>query len=90
MFGSISWIDFIKRVSMTQIVFGLVISAGALAMIYRIYLSFTENREKVIETKQSDAVTKDEQKDSQDAKTSQNSTDAFNNAVADFERDNKS
>ncbi len=75
---------------MIKLILGLLMGGGILATIYEIYLHFTESREKLVEAKQSQELTKDTEKDKQDAETSKDSTDKFNDAVNEFERDNKS
>lgn len=74
---------------MSDLLFKVILSAGTLAVIYRLYLAFTNNQEAKLESKNAEKVKSDLDRNAEDAKTIKESTDSFNDAVDIFRKRNK-
>lgn len=74
---------------MTQLVFGVIVGSGLLAMIYRFYLSFTAGREAAVEVKNTKQVDQDLSKITDDKAKVAKSTDDFMDLVNEFEKNSK-
>ncbi len=74
---------------MIDLVFKFIIASGCLAMIYRLYLAFSQGHETAVENKNAKEVLADLDNIKKDKEDVKKSTDDFNDLVNDFERNNK-
>ncbi len=74
---------------MTMIILKILMAGGILATVYRIYLAIVQGHEKAVLTKDDAKVQQDLEKDNQDAKTVQSTTEDLNSAIDKFNSDNK-